>query len=82
MKATFEDNHFSNNDFSDARESYLSSLSPYDRFEREVADLLIEVLDITNGDAQGIVECNEDLMAKCFRDKVSIKETAQLIATV
>lgn len=80
MKATIEDNHFSNNDFSDARESFLSSLSPFDRFQREVADLLIEVLEITNGDAQGICEAQDDLLSDCFRKSVSVRETAELIA--
>jgi hypothetical protein len=55
-------------------------LAPYDRFEREVADLLIEVLEITNGDAQGICEAQEDLLSSCFRKKVSVRETAELIA--
>jgi len=79
---TEEDNHFTNMDYEDSRQDYLATLSPYDRFERLVTDQLIEVLEITNGDAQGIVEVNEDLVAKCYRDKVGINETAQLIANV
>lgn len=30
----------------DVREAFLSTLSPLDRFQREVADLLIDVLEI------------------------------------
>jgi len=64
----------------DTREAYLSTLSPFDRFDREVADLLIDVLDITNGDAQGILDCNSSLLAECFDKEMSVRETAELIA--
>jgi hypothetical protein len=64
---SIEDNHFTNNDFADTREAYLSTLSPIERYEREITDLLIEVMEITNGDAQGIVEAQGDIVAECLQ---------------
>lgn len=66
----------------DVREAFLSTLSPFDRFQREVADLLIDVLEITNGDAQGICEAQDDILSDCFRKEVSVRETAELIVLV
>lgn len=62
-----------------ARENFLSTLSPFDRFAREVADELIEALDITNGDAQGICEAQDDLLSECFRKKMGVDETVKLL---
>lgn len=75
-----EDNHFSNNAFADAREAFLATLSPIERYEREITDILIDVLEITNGDAQGIVEAQGDIVAECFRCKTSVREAAEIIA--
>lgn len=56
--------------------SLISHFTPKPHF----TDLLIEVLEISNGDAQGICEAQEDILSDCFRNKVSIRETAELIA--
>jgi hypothetical protein len=61
-------------------EAYLSTLSPIERYEREVADILINVLEITNGDAQGMVEAQGDILMECFKCETSVTECAKIIA--
>lgn len=60
--------------------NYLDQLAPYEKFERQVIDKIIELFECTNGDAQGIAEVNEDLITQGFRNPERNPErTAQII---
>lgn len=62
--------------------SYIDSLPPFERYERQVIDSLIEVMEITNGDAQGIAEVNSDIISEGFRDEEIPQTVAQVIANM
>jgi hypothetical protein len=54
-------------------------LSAYDLWERMVTDLVIETMEITNGDAQGIVEARASEVEHCWRKGMNPSETAKFI---
>lgn len=53
------------------------SMDEYPKWERELTDHLIRLLDISNGDAQGIIEANENFVIDFFRSHKTALETAK-----
>lgn len=56
------------------------AVNPYSKWESDVTDNVAEMLDIPNGDAQGIVESNSFKMAQCWSKGLGAKETATIIS--
>lgn len=55
----------------------MHELSEHAKWEREVINLLIEKLEISNGDAQGIVEAHSFEMAQSWSGAMTAEETAE-----
>lgn len=57
-------------------------LSDYDLWERQITDLLIEALEISNGDAQGLVEARAFEMSQCWGKGMTPEQTANRIESL
>ncbi len=57
----------------------MEHLSEYDKWEREITDTLIAELEISNGDAQGMVEANAFEMSQSWGKGLTAEETAKIL---